>query len=89
MLCETRREATNRKVRESMNAYRYEVDKDYGTADKPDDKEDVAAWLRGDVWSVSIIDNETGELVDFDYPVFGEANAHASGKQWLLRSSAA
>jgi hypothetical protein len=32
---------------------------------------------------VSIIDNETGELVDFDYPVFGEANAHERGREWI------
>jgi hypothetical protein len=63
--------------------YRYEVNEDYGVCDRPDDEQDVAAWERGDVWSVSIIDNETGELVDFDYPVFGEANAHERGREWI------
>jgi hypothetical protein len=69
--------------------YRYEVNEDYGVCDRPDDEQDVAAWERGDVWSVSIIDNETGECVDYDYPVFGEANAHESGRNWLSVNGAA
>ena len=69
--------------------YRYEVQEDYGKCDRPDDDQDVAAWERGDVWSVSIIDNETGEMVDFNYPVFGEENAHESGRNWLSVNGAA
>ena len=63
--------------------YRYEIDIDRGVADMPSDEQDLAAWRNGDVWSVSIIDNDTGEVVDFDYPVFGEANAHERGKGWF------
>ena len=70
-------------------SYRYEIDEDYGKCDMPDNPYDMPAWERGDVWSVSIIDNETGETVDFDYPVFGEANAHESGRNWLLVNGAA
>jgi hypothetical protein len=70
--------------------YRYEVDEDvWRMCDRPDNEQDVAAWERGDVWSVSIIDNETGECVDYDHPVFGEANAHESGRNWLLDNGAA
>jgi hypothetical protein len=66
--------------------YRYEVNEDYGVSDMPEDEQDLAAWRNGDVWSVSIIDNDTGELVDFDYPVFGEAKAHESGQAWLANN---
>ena len=66
--------------------YRYEVNEDYGVSDMPEDDRDIEAWRNGDVWSVSIIDNDTGELVDFDYPVFGEAKAHESGQAWLANN---
>ena len=69
--------------------YRYEVGWHYGICDMPEDKQDQEAWRNGDVWSVSIIDNDTEEVVDFDYPVFGEANAHESGQAWLAREAAA